>query len=120
MAILTARDRQTKAAKEKAAKDKAARTPARATVVKTLAKSAAPKNVKQGNVTKVEQLKNKSTLTTLKGGRKVQQVAGKTAYVTNKGAGKQSELSKRPNGTAAARKALAGRNAATAARTKKK
>jgi len=57
------------------------------TVTGQLAHSAAPAHVRQANVVKVESLKNKSTLTTLKGGRKIQQVAGKSAYVVAKGTG---------------------------------
>lgn len=110
-----------KAAKLKASKKKAAAKPkvsAKPTVVKTLAKTAAPSNVKQKNVTKVVQLKNKSSLTTLKGGRQVQQAPGKSAYVTKAGAGAPSGVGK-PNGTSAAKKALASRNATTNALIKK-
>jgi hypothetical protein len=57
------------------------------TVTGQLAHSAAPPAVRQANIVKVESLKNKSTLTTLKGGRMIQQVAGKSAYVVKRGTG---------------------------------
>lgn len=106
--------------RDKKKDDPAKKVKPRATVVRKLTKAAAPKNVRQKNVVSVGQLKNGSTLTTLKGGRKIQQVQGKSAYVVAKGEGKPSALAKQPNGTAAARKALAARNKATAARVKKK
>ena len=67
------------------------------TVTGQLPHSAAPAAVKRvNNIQKVEQLKNGSTLTTLKGGRQIQRVAGKTAYVTKRGDGKPSGV--RPAG----------------------
>jgi hypothetical protein len=67
------------------------------TVTGQLAHTAAPAHVRQANIQKVESLKNKSTLTTLAGGRQIQQVAGKSAYVVNKGKGKPSGV--KPAGT---------------------
>lgn len=90
MAIESARGRRTTTKKKlPPGQARVTATPKRpkATVVATLSNASAPKGVRQANVVKVEQLKNKSTLTTLKGGRKIQQVAGKSAYVVAKGNG---------------------------------
>lgn len=84
MAITSSRTRTTK---KKTDKKTTAKKPVKATVTARLSNDKAPKGVKQKNVVKVEQLKNKSTLTTLSGGRTIQQVAGRTAYVTNRGNG---------------------------------
>lgn len=107
MAISSARGRKTSDLKGASVKGKAgagkgsaSKSKPRATVIKTLTKADAPKNVRQKNIVKVEQLKNKSTLTTLKGGRKIQQVAGKSAYVVAKGAGKPATKRKLPPGQA--------------------
>lgn len=55
----------------------------------------APSDV-HGNISSVKRLLNGATLTTLAGGRQIEQAPGKTAYVVNKGAGAPARKSYSP------------------------
>ena len=57
------------------------------TIAAVLPQKAAPADVNPSNVLSVVRLKTGATLTTLVGGRQVEQAPGKTPYVVNKGTG---------------------------------